>query len=68
MACDECCVSLEFWYCTARQDALPTGLVLHGFPFIPTVVPLYKVELRGEGFPLSFFALYSDDASVFING
>ena len=24
----------------------PTGLVLHGFPFNPTVVRLYKVELR----------------------
>ncbi|MDE0042306.1 MAG: hypothetical protein OXT74_09735, partial [Candidatus Poribacteria bacterium] len=31
---------------TAGQDAPPTGLVLYGFPYSPTVVLLYKVELR----------------------
>ena len=31
---------------TAGQDAPPTGLVLRGFLYNPTVVLLYKVELR----------------------
>ena len=31
---------------TAGQDAPPTGLVLYGFPYNPTVEFLYKVELR----------------------
>ena len=30
---------------TAGQDAPPTGLVLYGFSYDPTVVLLYKVEL-----------------------
>ena len=30
----------------AGQDAPPTGLVLYGFPYNPTVVLLYKVEHR----------------------
>ena len=41
-----CWVSLEFRCCLAGQDAPPTGLVLYGFPYNPTVVLLYKVELR----------------------
>ena len=31
--------------CDAGQDAPPTGLVLHGFSFNPTVVRLHRVEL-----------------------
>ena len=41
-----CWVSLEFRCCMAGQDAPPTGLVLYGFPYNPTIVLLYKVELK----------------------
>ena len=41
-----CCVSPESCYCTAGQDAPPTGLVLYGFPSNPIVILFYKVEIR----------------------